>query len=314
MSLIADLEDRIAEMSRLIAEREPAAERSFGGRLNLESLRSHREDLQTQLRIAMQERSVEIVELRFHGRSALNGSLPIHLLSKLSESFADSLHAATQRLLHGRQVRRITQTVKEMLDLRVAMAPGSTRLFISGSTHPDLFGNSAITESLEGTLGVFRAQDEDQLMDAVDRVGMRSAKGLRDFLATVKASDLTVDVSWRTPREELVRWEGNYNQVSRLARTLGQIREETPDTIKVVGEVSLLSASGRFALTTEAGTIVSGRFPAELLPDVEKLHLGEKVLAIVERTSVVSPVTRTARVWYSLLKISSTGQTELRAM
>lgn len=311
MSTISKLQERLAEASRMLGELEGktrADPDDFVARLTLENFRGHVEELELQLHRAKKSRAVEVIQVRLTGRLAETGSLPLYLLSQLADQFADALHASSQRLKTGRRVGRISPAVVQELNLRLAdLAPGSTRLFITGDTQPDLFGYSLLENSLENTFELFDAADEGELATAVGVVGIRSAKEIRDFLSTIKKAELEIEISWIAPDARARQWSGDYQRISRLSRSLSHFEVREPSYVEIRGEVVTVSARGRFEIFAE-GRMYQGTFPADLLRDMAALHIGEEVVAVLERTVVVNTVTNVEKTDYSLIRVTGTGQ------
>lgn len=309
MSSIERLTKQIATARSLLRERETDASADFMSRLGAENLRAHVDDLQAQLRTAKKARAVEILEVRLLGRVAKAGTIPLYLLSELASKLADSIHATSQKLKSGKRVRRISPTVVDQLDLRLAdLAPGSTRLFISGNIEPDLFGESLLETSLESLFELFEASDEDALARMVSTVGIRSARGIREFLTTLKGAELDVEFSWRTGENRIHSWHGDYQAISRMSRRLGAFKMIEPSYITVRGSVVALSARGKFEIDAD-GKLYAGSFPADLLSQVVNLHIGEEVSATIEQTVIINTVTHVEKASYTLVAIASTGQT-----
>jgi hypothetical protein len=308
MSSIEQLTSQVATARSLLRERETDTSADFMSRLGADNLRAHVEDLQEQLRAAKKARAVEVLEVRLRGRVAEAGTIPLYLLAELASKLADSIHATSQKLKSGRRVRRISPTIVDLLDLRLAdLAPGSTRLFISGNIEPDLFGESLLETSLESLFELFDASDEDALAQMVSTVGIRSARGIREFLTTLKAAELDVEFSWRTGENRVHFWRGDYQAISRMSRRLGAFRMVEPSYISVRGSVVALSARGKFELDAD-GKLYAGSFPADLLPQVTNLHIGEDVSATIEQTVIINTVTRVEKANYALVAIAATGQ------
>lgn len=309
MSVIGKLNARLEAASLMVRQREETAGTSFMARLATQSLRAHVEELQAQVQVAKKERAVEIVQVRLMGELAQAGSIPLYLLANLSQQFADAIHAASQKLKSGRRVRRISPNIIELLNLRLAdLAPGSTRLFISGNLAPDLFGFSLFETSLEETFQLLQTTDDVELADAVSTIGIRSAKEIRNFLNTIKAADLEVEISWNAGDSRSRRWTGTYESLSRLSRSLGQFRVVEPTVVSIVGEVVTVSSRGRFEILS-GGKMYGGTFSADLLTQVAGIRIGDEAHAVVERSTVINTVTDFEKTTYQLTSIAPTGQT-----
>lgn len=317
MSAISNLEARLDEAARMLQDREQSRHPDalgFLGQLSTQSLRAHVQDLQRQLREAKQERAVEVLQVRLLGNIARDGTIPLYLLSHLSAKIADALHAASQKMKSGRRVQRISPNIVELLNLRLAdLAPGSTRLFITGDVAPDLFGFSLLESSLDEVFRLFRAEDESELASAVSIVGIRSARDIRDFLTTVKTAELELELSWSAADATTRRWNGTYDSISKLSRSLGNFKVVEPTQLRITGEVVTLSSRGRFEIYAD-GKMYAGTFPADILPQIAGIHIGEHVSASLERTIVINTVTHVQKDTFTLLGVEPTGQTRFKVL
>jgi hypothetical protein len=317
MSAISNLETRLDEVSRMLQDRQQSAQPgAFGflGQLSTQSLRAHVQDLQRQLRDAKKQRAIEVLQVRLLGKVARDGTIPLYLLSHLSAKIADAIHAASQKMKSGRRVQRISPNIVELLNLRLAdLAPGSTRLYITGDVAPDLFGYSLLEGSLEEVFRLFRADDEAELASAVSVVGIRSAREIRDFLTTVKSAELELELSWNAADARTRRWSGNYDAISKLSRSLGNFKVVEPTQIRITGEVITLSSRGRFEIYAD-GKMYAGTFPSDILPQVAGVHIGEHVSAVLERTIVINTVTHVQKDTFTLVGVEPTGQARFRIL
>ncbi len=288
--------------------------RGFLGQLSSQSLRAHVQDLQRQLREAKKERAVEVLQVRLLGKIARDGTIPLYLLSHLSTKIADALHAASQKMKNGRRVQRISPNIVELLNLRLAdLAPGSTRLYITGDVAPDLFGYSLLESSLEEVFRLFRAEDETELASSVSVVGIRSARDIRDFLTTVKSAELELELSWSAADARIRSWTGTYDSISKLSRSLGNFKVVEPTQMRIAGEVVTLSSRGRFEIFAD-GKMYAGTFPSDILPQVAGIHIGEQVSAVLERTVVINTVTGVQKDTFALVSVEPTGQARFRVL
>jgi hypothetical protein len=311
MSQISVLQEQLGRARETLAAYEADRRNidDFAALMTRESLLAHIDDLCGQLRRAKLDRAVEVVQIRLIGERAHEGSLPLYLLSRVSDQFGAALHAASQKIKTGRQVLRISNGVVALLNLRLAdMGTGSSRLYITGDVAPDLFGHSLLEQSLDETFSVFEAPSEDELASAVSGVGIRSARAIREFLQTVKDAELEVEVSWNAPDDQPRRWSGEYQHIARLARSLSHFQVREPTRISVKGEVVTVSLRGRFELQSSDRNY-TGTFPSDLLHEVAALHIGDEVTAELERTTILNTVTKVEKVDYTLLHVYPTGQT-----
>ncbi|MFL5385505.1 MAG: hypothetical protein ACJ8GN_23530 [Longimicrobiaceae bacterium] len=312
MSAISKLTERLGAATSEVQRQEDIvrhAPRDFAARMTLESLMSHIDDLRAQLHRAKLNRAVEVVQIHLEGEKAYEGSLPLYLVSKLADQFSGAVHAASQKIKTGRPVQRISTAIVDLLNLRLAdMAPGSSRLFITGDVAPDLLGYSLLEQSLQDTFHVFQAPSDEDLAGAVSNVGIRSARAIREFLQTIKGAELEVDIGWTGADDHRRRWSGEYETISRLARSLSHFELREATQLSVVGEVVTLSLRGRFEIQATDRTY-AGSFPSDLLRRVATVHIGDEVVASLERTTIRNTVTKVEKTDFNLISIEPTGQT-----
>lgn len=311
---IQAIEKRLETASRLLSRRRAGSEASpgdFASRLNVLGLETHVRDLQAQLREAKRARAVEVVQIRLKGECARDGRLSLPILSAISDSFTSAISAASQKIKNGRVVQRISASMIDLVDLRLAdVAQGSTRLFITGETAPDLFGNSLLGDSLEYAFAMLNAEDEDVLAARVSEMGVRSAKGWRDLLDAVAVAGLEMDLEWETPSNEVRRWSGTPESTARLRKALGAFSVAEHDQFTTRATVVSLSLRGKFELNA-GGHLLGGRFALDLTPRVMEIRLGDEVTATLERSVLQNSITSTRKVGYTLLNIEPVGPDSL---
>lgn len=304
MSTIRYLERQL-ELARgeLREARARAAPNEFAYELMLSSLLDHVRDLQNQLRLEKADRRHEVVELRFEGRRAVQGMLPLYTFANLVAGFGDTVHAAAQKIKYGRRVRRLSRAIVGELNLQVAdVAPGSSRIFVRGDLNPDLLGRSLLEDALNQTLDILQYETEEDLAGAVGAAGLRSARGLREMLDAAYKAHLSVQVRWDRPDATVVAWEASSDRAGHIASMLGTFSAREPERLTVTGEVVTLSLRGRFEL--ETGTrLIAGEVPREVFDQIKAVHVGDAVVAQVERVVVVNTVTGTEKSDYTLLSI-----------
>jgi hypothetical protein len=305
-SRIEDVERRVATMRRA-AELEP----KLSSRLTLASMDRHARDLQRQLRLAMSQRQVEVLSLRFMGQRAEHGRLPLTVLSRISTALADSVAAAAERVRRGRVVQRVTSGMRDAVNLQLAaVLPGSTELLVIGDTAPDLFGNSSLADALEETFGLLETTDEERLADRVSQVGVRAARKMGELLSVAASNGLELEIQWLSPDDQMLRWSGSLEKMDQVRRALEGFTNVATEQLFVTGRAVSLSLRGRFEIASD-GRVFSGTFPAEVQEQVTQIRLGEMVLAQIERSEIVNNLMHTRKHAYSLLSIRPLEQTEL---
>lgn len=310
MSEISRLEDQISETEERIQECRDELEEepeSLNHELTLSSLEKQRNQLQEELKQAKEAREKEIIEYRLKGELARHGDIPLGILGDLAKSLERQIYAAAYYIKDGKDLRaQIPKDLREEVNLQLAgLQPGSTRLMVSGDLSPDIFGNSVIEEALEGTFRLLRSEDSEEVSEHATEVGSRSAEKLRNFLDTVRKNELTIDIQWSSPSDEVRRWKASKSKLDKITNNLQQIEEE--DTIEEVveGRIRMLNSLGRFKLETDDGRVYECKYPTSLHEDMTNLHLEEQIRAKLLRHVIKNSATGHEKVSYRLLSISN---------
>ena len=110
---------------------------------------------------------------------------------------------------------------------------GSTKLYLSATLNPNLFGYSLIEDSLEKTFQVFKAQSSQELTDSVSEIGPRSAGSLNRLLKTLSRNDLEAELSWIDPQEKKHDWDGSAENILQMTNTLDTVISTHKESIDV---------------------------------------------------------------------------------
>lgn len=271
------------------------------------SSRAHLEELTRQLVQEKQKREVEIVEIRLIGKAAYYGSLPMNIISQLTETFEDMLVQAGRFIRYGAQKKDTLQEIRNQFDVRLnRMAAGSTRLFVTVQTSPDLFGNSLSEESLERTFGLLTIDKPDDLAPRVAVYGKAGTRSLARFLKTLNESHLEAEVSWSSPTDTEYAWKGTTQRISQLTNTFENFIANAPEEVRFQGIVYTESMRGRFEVKDQSGQIYSGSVSKEVMPSLVALQVGEECKGILWETVRENQITGDVKRTYELKRIEST--------
>jgi hypothetical protein len=306
MKTIAELEEQIREVTGLLEDADARSEADSSAALAAASLRHHVDALQQQLHLEKQRRAREVIELRFRGELASFGSLPLDLLGKVSYEIARALGHVARMRYFGTE-GKITKEISRTLDLRLeGISPGSTRLFISGDTAPDLFGHSLLEETLRETFAFLQSPSTNELAESAARVGDKATRALREFLRSVGHAELALDMSWEAPDEQELLWSADAREVRQLADSLNSLIPEEPEVLAVTGEIITVSARRPFELMADDGVEYSARVPEALARDIKDYRVGQRVNVAIQVKSVRNRVTgRDIKTARTLLKIAN---------
>lgn len=308
-TIIQKITGKIEEVTALISSRrESSIEESldFSSELELKSLEYHLEELQTQLRHEKILRDREVIELRLRGTLADRGAIPLDILSNIAKHLSGSLHSLAYRLKKGFDPKsKIPIDVIRTLNLQLAgMGYGSTRLYLSATSNPNLFGYSLIEDSLEKTFKVFSSQSPQELTDSVSEIGARSASNVNRLLKTLARYDLEAELSWTDSQEINYKWEGTYESILTIANTLDSVINTYKESINIFGEVMMLHKKGRFELrATDNNITYRGQFPVDVVEEITKIRVGEFAIGEIEIETTTNQTTGYEKTTYTLMTL-----------
>lgn len=315
MFSIARIETLRAETRNLLdaQERELAAKpESHFRQMLVESTKARLNDLTRQLIHERERRALEVVEVRLTGPAAHFGTLPGHILGPLTEAFTDMLVQAGRFIRHGS--RGSVAEIRNLFDVRLnRMASGSTRLFYTLRTTPDLFGESLAEETLNRTFGVLSVQSADQVVGQAARYGKPAVQGLAKFLRILEESHLEAGVEWVSPTDFERTWEGSAQRISQLKHALETIASEEPREIPFTGVMITESLRGKFEVETHAGLRYGGTVPPELLPDLVAVAVGEECQGVLLETLTKNTTTGAEKRTYELQRIAPLPRPAVRS-
>lgn len=304
---ILNLETKLSSAEKLINEKREllAQDSNFALELSIISLQSHIEDLSFQLKTAKEQRQKEVVELRLIGHEVENGTVPLELLANLSKYFSGLVTAASAKLKLGQDVSGvISSEITYPLNLRfAAIGQGSSRLFITGDTSPDLFGESLLENSLNGLFELLNSDFNESLSDQVHFLGLRSIHNLADFLKVLRKRSIELELSWTAPNETKHYWKGRRDKIQILEKLLDGYSASDPVNAIVNGVVELISRSGKLDIRQADGDLIKVTYSKTLFADVRKLRLGDNVRLDCNEITVFNSSTEEERKKYSLGKI-----------
>lgn len=308
MNVIRSLQYQLDEANKLRVEQLSAIETDSGNfalELSLNSLEAHISDLENQLRKEKEKRQKEVLELRLEGSIAQFGSLPLSVLADIAHYVASALHAASARIRTGREPKgRIAESIISDVNLRlVGIEPGSSKLIITADTSPNLFGRSMTEESLIGLFNLLTAKEEGGLTDSVQILGARSTHNVCSLLKYLGKNYLALDAHWTSPTGEQYGWQATTYDITKLASSLDMIQIQKPERIELSGEVVLLSEKGRLDLKDDQDCTYRCNFAHFLIGQVKKLHLGDRIICVINKITIYNSVTEKEKTTLDLVEI-----------
>jgi hypothetical protein len=310
MNIIKNLQSKLEEANEIYSSYESIVKQdpnNFAYKLSLSSLKNHISELQEKIKHEKMLRNIEVVEFSLQGTLAKFGSLPLHILGDLSKNLSAAILLASQHIKQGGTTRgKIPKDIINTLDLRLAgISSGSTKVFITGSTSPDLFGNSLLENSLENTFKLLESETPEKLTESVSTMGIRGVNKIKGLLKTLDKSDLEAEMIWSSPSQKNYHWIGKKNVILQMANSLDSIKSTEPELFQITGKFVMGSLKGQFEIENKSGESYRGRFPSELVNDIETLHLGQIVEAKIEKNSIVNESTGQEKINYKLVSFDS---------
>ncbi|AQG81838.1 hypothetical protein AWR27_22550 [Spirosoma montaniterrae] len=287
-----------------LAERERERETqpdSFAWQCAVESAQMHVDELTRQLVDAKKQREIELVEIRLTGKLARFGSLPMSVLGRISTAFEEVLVQAGRTLRQQETV----EAIRSLFDVRLkAVAPGSTRLFITLQTNPDLFGDSLAETCLTHTFNLLKVETPVEAQTQVRKVGRKGTQQLSKLLKVLDENYLEAHVNWQSPTDKFFTWEGKLGRIRELSQTFDRIVANEPEEVAVEGTVYTESIRKRFEVQDASGFIYGGSVPDSLMNSLTALRVGEPCRAILLETIHENPTTGQQQKLYQLKYIA----------
>lgn len=310
MGSIKKISENISQLSAVVEEYSVALNKepeNLSLKITIENLKSQIQELQSQLYQENLKREKEIVQLRFKGKVARFGTLPLALVGGLTDSFYNVVFNTSKYFQYGNKSgNKIDTIIRETIDLRLeAIGKGSTIFYLSAKTTPDLFGNSVIQSSLENVFDLLNSQSSEQIIDNISIVGSRSIRYYSDFFEELNKDDLELDLTWHSPNETVKIWDGTKEKILSIYNTLNNINFSEPIEINFEGEIITLSLKGRFEILSSDKERYYGTFPNELIEQIKQLHVGDYCKGIILKTIIFNAATRKEKFEYILRDIEA---------
>lgn len=308
MDEIKQIQEKITPLLQLIEGEEKKLSgntKNLALELSIKSLKYQLSELQAELRIEKAKREKEFIEIRLKGRSA-DGSISLKFLSELASGFSGTILSASKNIQFGNKGSR--EKITELIDtvnLRlIGLAPGSTRLYITANTAPDLFGNSLAEKSLKQSFHLLQSQSPEQLIESASVMGKASVNSLRKFVSSINNNNLEVDIKWSSPENKPYEWIGEKQNMLSIVNSLSKIVMSEPETISFKGELITISMKGNFEIIDEqTKKTYRGNYSNEIVETAKQLNIGHRYSGEIEKKTVIIQATEAEKVYYTLLSI-----------
>lgn len=312
---IYNLEQRIRQIQAFIDEKKLHLTKNpddFLSKIEMESLESHLSDVSQQLSVERASANNELLEMRLHGTQVARGSIPLSMLAKIADPLQKSISQAVYSIASGGcRIKNLTNKINSEtlasitrdLDLRlIGIGTGSTRLFITGNTKPDLSDTTFLPAAIESIINLLNA-NEDNFYDYAHHIGAKSSMQIKNLVEALDKEFASVDITWHNQNNEVLKWEGRRDQIIKVRELLDRIAEPETSSLVISGEVVLLAKTGRLEIISE-GDKFKIKYPARLFADVSsKMRIGQSSRVEVDVRSFFDSVRQQTINLYSLVKI-----------
>ena len=280
---------------------------NFAFKIQIDNFKSEIENLQSYLYKENLKRNKEIIALRLIGNIAKNGTFPLGSVGGITDSFSNAIYKTSQFLQFGKKGgKKIEKQLKTNLDIRLeGLGIGSTIFYISAKTSPDIFGNSIVQNSLENTFELFSSNNESELIDNIEKVGVKSSKYFSNFLEELMEDDLEVEISWESPNYETKKWFGTSEKISMFYNTFKSIEILEPETLNFEAEIITLSLKNKIeVIETSSNQNFGVKYPNSITSKIKELHVGELCNIIITKTTIINTLSQKEKYEYNLVEIN----------
>jgi hypothetical protein len=281
---------------------------SFAHRLEVTSLRSHIDELETYEAIEAVGRTHELIDFRMIADTFRSGTVPLKIIASAAEEIRKMVGYSALRFTQGgRSRKRVPADLYDELDLRLAgVLPGSSRLLVAAAAHRDLFDDGVAKHAIDRIMGVLETKGRGkEFLESVADLGPQGAKSLREFLKILRANSGALEMTWSFSGSDIRTWSADVQDVidvtAALERTV--LREQANQLLN--GKIELLSKRERIQLRAESGEVYRVLYPKRLLPQVTELHLDQEVSLYCQVTMSENPLTNEFSHHYELLEVRS---------
>lgn len=299
----------LLEQHQQALEREPA---NFAFKLQVKSSLARVEELTNRLIEQKTTRQFDLLEIRLFGESAVNGTLPLHMIGQLTLAFEETLVEIGKFAQYGsRRKRNAVAETRELLKPKLKrLGVGSTRLFVSMDARPDMYGNTLSEVCISRTFELFTADNADTLLEKTATVGKPALRNLNRFLKSLLNFNLEVDFNWHTPLDTELNWRGNKIALQKLQSSLELITQNDPFEITIEGELvtQSIKGDGKFEILTDSGITIAGSVPLDVLTQFIQVRIGSYCKATIVQTIISNEHTGSNRSVYELKSIEPREQ------
>lgn len=251
--------------------------------------------------LAKAELAGELIDFRFLGPRAENGSMPLGQFLDVMTPINHGLNKAAYRLRHGKEAHRVGVEIKDTLNLKMSgVGYGSTRIFVTGDNRTDLTGNQLLGQTLTQTFGLLNAGNEN-FYDYVDAIGSAAAKKFGEALHNTKKHGLSAEFTWKRDRNPL-SWQGRSAEIERVLELIETTNDPEQYEQDLDGVVATIADTGVIYIR-QGGAKVKIRYPMKLIKEAEQLNMNQNVVLRVNTSRFYDAVFRRDVFKHTLLYV-----------
>lgn len=287
---ISTLEEQIRLAEEILTKENESLDKNNRFKVSaFNSMQEHLTDLRKQLYNKQIRREKEILEVRFIGEKAHNGSLPLMLHAALSKGLAESLITLSTKVKTPKKHADFVN--QSELDLRLAnIVSGSTKFIISLEIQPDLFGWSLSQNTLTYWFSFFQSLDHpENHQEIFSLMGNRGIVSIKSMLLALKSNNLDFELTWNSHHNKNHYWMGNAYKISNALSFLNDLKILEPSVCEISGSIQSLDRSGKITLVDEDKKAYRIRLEKSLLPEIEKLRINQFVTLKVMKNISTHP-------------------------
>ena len=144
----------------------------------------------------------------------------------------------------------------------------------------------------------------DELIDKITNVGATSVKFFSSFFKKLNDDKFEVEITWNSPSEKRLEWQGSKEKILSLYNTLNNIVLQEPDPIQFEGEITIINIRGKIEILSKEKIRYLCNYPTILLETIKELHVGQFCACKILKTIISNSVTGKEKFEYNLVEIT----------
>ncbi len=284
-----NLNDRISFVRRDVEKLAARKSNSLADKIIFDSMDSHLSELMAkQIEADIRHPLVDFLELRLKGVVVDYGTIPLEILGIISTNLAALIQRATHKLTSGKDSQKVPHDIKSSLNLRLAdLSPGSTKLGVTFSTGLAELVETIPSKAVKEIFELLQSKDDTHFMNHVAEIGFNSTLSLKKIIDECDKNHLTFDANWAGPFSDGVRSVSiDSNKIKYLVGRLASTSSSNPVTVKMTGELVLLSKYGKLEINVD-GERIRATYPLDMLDSIQSKHkVGQAISLMIETIEI----------------------------